>query len=84
MVRGVELPLITLPAYSPELNPAERVFEEVCRWVEGKVYRSLEDKVEAVTAYLAELDSDPERVRTLAGWDWIYETIQSLPAELAA
>ena len=29
---------ITLPAYSPELNPAERVFEEVRRWVEARVY----------------------------------------------
>ena len=24
------------PPYSPELNPAERVFEEVRRWVEGR------------------------------------------------
>ena len=26
---------VVQPAYSPELNPAERVFEEVRRWVEG-------------------------------------------------
>jgi transposase len=32
------------PPYSPELNPAERVFEEVRRWTEGKVYGSLEAK----------------------------------------
>ena len=44
LVRGVGLPLIGLPPYSPELNPAERVFEEVRRWIEGKVYPSLEDK----------------------------------------
>ena len=28
---------VVQPAYSPELNPAERVFEEVRRWVEGEV-----------------------------------------------
>ena len=46
LVRGVGLPLIGLPPYSPELNPAERVFEEVRRWIEGKVYPSLEDKLD--------------------------------------
>jgi hypothetical protein len=84
LVQGVGLPLISLPAYSPELNPAERVFEEVRRWVEGKVYGSLEEKVNAVTAYLSELESDPEQVRALVGWDWIRNTIQSLPMVLAA
>ena len=42
-MRGVGLPLIELPPYSPELNPAERVFEEVRRWIEGKVYQRMED-----------------------------------------
>ena len=84
LVRGVGLPLIGLPPYSPELNPAERVFEEVRRWIEGKVYPSLEDKVAAVEAYLSELESNPDRVRGLAGWDWIEDAIQRLPARYAA
>ena len=84
LVRGVALPLIGLPPYSPELNPAERVFEEVRRWIEGKVYPSLEDKVAAVEAYLTELESNPDRVRGLAGWDWIEDAIQRLPARYAA
>ena len=62
LVDSVGLPTIVQPPYSPELNPAERVFEEVRRWVEGKLYRSIEDKVEAVNAYLGELESDPGRV----------------------
>jgi transposase len=38
-----ELPTkwVFLPSYSPELNPAERIFEEVRRRVEGRVYDSL-------------------------------------------
>lgn len=84
LVRGVGLPLIQLPPYSPELNPAERVFEEVRRWVEGKVYGSLEDKVEAATAYLTELESDPDRVRAIAGWHWIQQAVQALPTQIAA
>ena len=84
LVRGVGLPLIALPPYSPELNPAERVFEEVRRWTEGKVYPSLEDKVAAVSAYLTGLESNPDRVRTLAGWDWIQQAIEDLPTHIAA
>ena len=84
LVRGLGLPLIRLPPYSPELNPAERVFEEVRRWIEGKVYPSLENKVAAVVAYLAELESDPTRLQALAGWDWIEQAVQRLPAHIAA
>ena len=84
LVCGLGLPLIRLPPYSPELNPAERVFEEVRRWIEGKVYPSLEAKVAAVAAYLTHLESDPARVRALCGWGWIEEAIQGLPARIAA
>ena len=83
-VHGLGLPLIGLPPYSPELNPAERVFEEVRRWIEGRVYSSLEDKVAAVETFLTELESDPDRVRALTGWDWIEEAVQHLPTHIAA
>ena len=72
------------PQYSPELNPAERVFEEIRRWGEGRVYGSMEEKVEAVNSYLSRLESDPDRVRSLAGWDWIEEAVQGLPSRHAA
>ena len=38
--------------------------------VEGRVYVSVEENVEAVNAYLRRLESDPGRVPSLAGWDW--------------
>ena len=84
LVGGVGLPLIPLPPYSPELNPAERVFEEVRRWVEGRVYPSLEDKVAAVERYLTELESNPDQVRALAGWDWIQQAVENIPIDIAA
>ena len=84
MVRSVGLATIVQPAYSPELNPAERVFEEVRRWVEGRIYGSIDEKVEAVDAYLSELESDPGRVRSLTAWKWIEHTTRSLPAHYVA
>lgn len=53
-VRNVGMLTIVQPAFSPELDPVERVFEEVRRWVEGCLYESIEEKVEAVEAYLSE------------------------------
>lgn len=78
-VRNAGLATILQPAYSPELNPVERVFEEVRRWVEGRLYSCIEEKMEAVEAYLNELDSDPGRVRSLVAWDWIEDAVRSLP-----
>jgi transposase len=81
-VRAVGVPLIHLPRYSPELNPAERLFEEVRRRVEGRVYTTLADKVAAVNAFLDKLDADPARVRSLCGWEWINAAITTLPEPL--
>ncbi len=81
-VQAVGVPLIQLPRYSPELNPAERLFEQVRRHVEGHVYATLADKVAAVNAFLDELDADPARVRSLCGWDWITAALATLPVPL--
>jgi hypothetical protein len=80
-----ELPTarIFLPPYSPELNPAERVLEEIRRRVEGRVYASLDAKQADVEAYLEELAADPARVKRLCAWDWILAAVHALPAEAA-
>ena len=61
----------------------ERVFQEVRRWVEGRTYGSIDEKMEAVDAYLGELESDPDRVRSLTAWDWIEHSTRSLPAHFS-
>jgi transposase len=71
---------VALPAYSPELNPAERVFEELRARLEGRVYDSLSAKQAEAEAYLQELAADPERVKQLCGWQWIIDALQGLPA----
>lgn len=81
LVRAVGLPLVVQPAAAPELNPAERVFEEIRRHVEGRVYATLADKVARVETYLTELAAAPERIRSLAGWAWIRTALQ--PADNA-
>ncbi len=79
-VAALGLPLIGLPPYSPELNPAERFFQELRSAVEGEPYATLDGKVAAVQAILEEWDADPDRVRSLCGWQWIEDAMQTLPA----
>jgi transposase len=81
LVKEVGLPLLCLPPYSPELDPAERLFEEVRRQVEGRVYATLDAKAAAVDAYLEQLDANPARVRQRCGWDWIQTACDTLSAD---
>jgi len=72
-------PRVLLPPYAPELNPAERVFEELRRQVEGRVYPSIEDKQAAAETSLAALSAEPARVRRLCGWQWLTADLDALP-----
>ena len=83
-VRGKDFPLIEQPPYAPELNPVERVFEELRAHIEGIVYPTIEAKVAAVEAILAELDTDPERIKQLTRWHWIEANLHDLPQNHAA
>ena len=74
----VHVQRIEQPPYAPELNPAERVFEYLRDRIEGRVYGTLLAKQEAIETELAMLAADPERIRSLAGWDWIRRSVNQL------
>jgi transposase len=76
---ALPLKCIFQPPYSPELNPVERVFEELRSGVEGRIYPTLAAKQQAVENILQELAADPARVKRLVGWNWICEALESLP-----
>lgn len=70
---------IFLPPYSPELNPAERIFEEVRREIEGFVYPSLQAKQDRIHQFLRRLRADKQRLASLVAWDWIADVFNQLP-----
>ena len=79
-VREIEgLDSIVQPPYSPELNPVERVFQEMRRSTDGRVYESIEEKMSAVDDFMRGLASEPRRVKSLCGWKWITEAVRDLP-----
>jgi hypothetical protein len=74
---------LALPASSPELNPAERVCEEMRARVEGVVYASLDAKQAEAATYLKELQDAPERGKQLCGGDGLDEALSRLPPPAA-
>ena len=69
---------ISLP-YSSELNLAERVLEEVRRWVEGRMYESMEAKQAAVEEVLRRLEAE-KKVSSLVGRPYIRQALNALPS----
>ena len=61
------------------LNPAERVFEAVRRWVEGRRYGRIEAKKAAVEALPRRLEAE-EKVSSLVGWGYIRQALNALPS----
>jgi hypothetical protein len=78
-VARIGVPLVALPPYSPELNPAERLFEAIRAEIEGEVYTDLNAKCARVDGILARWDAHPEQVRSLVGWHWILDALEQLP-----
>ena len=51
--------------------------------MEGRIYEGVEEKMESAEAYLCELGTGPERVRSLTAWSWIERTMRDLPTHYA-
>jgi hypothetical protein len=59
------------------LSPAERVFTEVRRWVEGRRYECIEAKKAAVEAVPRRLEAEG-KVSSLLGWRHIRQALNAL------
>lgn len=65
------LELSKLPAYSPELNPVERLFQELRRRLKFRVFESLDEAENYLTEVLKEFLTDKEQVKSLTLYPYI-------------
>lgn len=61
-----------LPAYSPQLNPVEHIWEEIReKWFTNKVFCDLDAVENLLVDALSYLENDKSRVLNIAGFNWI-------------
>jgi transposase len=69
--------LLTLPPYSPELNPMENIWEELReKHFHNKVFSSLDILVDHLCDSLRSLEQNPEITKSIAARSWIVKAIQ--------
>ena len=70
--------LLSLPSYSPELNPVERWFQQFRRSLSNRTFETVELLQEALTKVLEPYWRNPLRLRGLIGFSWWVEATESL------
>ncbi|MFZ5916789.1 MAG: IS630 family transposase [Chloroflexota bacterium] len=70
------LRLLFLPPYSPELNPAEHLWDDLrekafC----NRVFHSIQALENQLAASLREMELQNERVRSIVAWPWIINSL---------
>ena len=61
---------IPLPAYSPELNPAEKIFWELRQRLSNEVFEDVAKLQERLSEELRQMWDDPEAIHQLTGYSW--------------
>jgi transposase len=70
--------LLELPAYSPELDPVERWFQEFRRELSNRTFEAVELLQEALSQTLSPYWEDPARLGRLTGFSWWVEAVNAL------
>ncbi len=64
--------LVLLPPYSPELNPAEQIWNRLRKnYFANKVFDSLEAATRQAEHGLSEMAANPDSMTKLTNWPWI-------------
>lgn len=63
--------MVKLPPYCPELNPVERFFEELRKWMSNKVYDTIEQVEQDIEQVLAQYYNNPDKVKQLTLYPYI-------------
>lgn len=72
------LTIVPLPSYSPELNPAERFFEEIRKVTANRIFDDLDAQADRITEAVKNWSDNKTRLRKLTGYDWICEQLSEV------
>jgi transposase len=80
LAHALEIPenllLVPLPPHSPELNPAEHLWEDIReKDLPNQAFGSLDDLEDALCAGVKRLAADPEHLRSLTNFSYMKITL---------
>ena len=68
--------LLTLPPYSPELNPVEHLWDELWeKCFHNRVFDSIEALEDHLKTGIRSMEGSPEIVRSIVSWPWIIDSL---------
>lgn len=78
--RALQIPenieLCRLPAYSPNLNPQENIWDEMReKYFSNRVFQSMDAVESHMIEALMVLENDQERIKRITNWSWIMKAI---------
>lgn len=71
---------IALPAYSPELDPAEQIFRQMRQELANRIFDTRADLETALTEALRPFWEQPGRLQRLTGYPWWTQAVEALAA----
>lgn len=71
---------LALPPYSPELNPAERIFAHLRAKLANRIFADLSELEDAVSRNLQGFWSEPAVLRRLTGYGWWLAGLETIHA----
>lgn len=63
--------VLFLPPYSPELNPAERFFEELRKATANQIFKTIDEQEKVIEKRLNSLADNVGAMKQLVGYEWI-------------
>lgn len=70
--------LVSLPPYSPELNPVEHIWDELReKFFHNRVFESLDALEDHLEESLRDLEIDHERIHSIVSWPWINNALMN-------
>lgn len=73
-IEGISL--LSLPAYSPQLNPVERFFGELRKTTANRIFLNLKEQTKLISQALIRYNNDSDAVKRLTAYPWIVRQYQ--------
>jgi transposase len=68
--------ILTLPPYSPQLNPTENLWDEMReKWFCNCVFKDMNAVEDRLVEAILDFESDPKRMKSITAWDWIMQNL---------